>query len=199
MVPTGMPGDTIEFSFDEPLRGVLLYIRDFDVSSKAIVSSQGATGTVLIAGSADLSYNPQTGLLTTSYTGWTGDFGNGVIQFLGDVESVRMDWSGGTGNNGVFYTVGLLPELPGDLNRDGLVGSPDLDIVREHWNETVPPGDLSMGDASGDGFVGSSDLDTVRANWGESLFAAAVPEPGMGILMLLGATMAVLLRRNWGL
>ena len=61
---------------------------------------------------------------------------------------------------------------------------------REHWNETVPPGDLSMGDASGDGFVGSSDLDTVRANWGESLFAAAVPEPGMGILMLLGATMA---------
>ena len=75
---------------------------------------------------------------------------------------------------------------PGDLNRDGFVNSADLDIVREHWNETVTAGDLAMGDATGDGFVGSGDLDTVRANWGESLFAAAVPEPGVLSLLAMG-------------
>ena len=79
-----------------------------------------------------------------------------------------------------------LTSLPGDLNIDGLVNSADLDIVREHWNETVTAGDLAMGDATGDGFVGSGDLDTVRANWGQSLLAAAVPEPGVLSLLAMG-------------
>lgn len=68
--------------------------------------------------------------------------------------------------------------LPGDLDCDGTVGSADLDLVRAHWGETVPPGMISYGDADGDGLVGSGDLDLVRTNWGTGA-ASAVPEPGM--------------------
>ena len=75
-------------------------------------------------------------------------------------------------------------ELPGDLNGDGSVGSPDLDIVRGNWGASVTPGDLSVGDVSGDGSVGSADLDIVRGNWGQSL-PSAVPEPGVAILLFV--------------
>jgi hypothetical protein len=85
--------------------------------------------------------------------------------------------------------------LDGDLNGDGYVGSADLDIVRAHWGQTVPIGDLLMGDASGDGYVGSGDLDIVRANWGGS--AAAVPEPGTTALLAVGlALVGMTLRRR---
>jgi hypothetical protein len=64
-------------------------------------------------------------------------------------------------------TIKVVP-IPGDLNRDGLVNSRDLDIVRAWWGMSVAPGNLSEGDANGDGKVGSADLDLVRANWGAS-------------------------------
>lgn len=75
--------------------------------------------------------------------------------------------------------------IPGDLDGNDAVGSGDLDIVRANWGETVTPGDLTSGDANGDGVVNSDDLDVVRANWGST--ASAVPEPGVMLLMLLGA------------
>ena len=76
--------------------------------------------------------------------------------------------------------------IPGDLNGDCMVDSEDLDIVRENWGKSVPPGDLAMGDPSEDGFVGSRDLDIVRANWGEQC-PATVPEPCD--MLLLGGGM----------
>jgi hypothetical protein len=77
------------------------------------------------------------------------------------------------------------PELEGDLNGDGMVSSFDLDVVRSNWGRTdLPPGSLSQGDTNGDGKVNSGDLDLIRANWGRTL-AAAVPEPGMGLLSSL--------------
>ena len=96
------------------------------------------------------------------------------------------------------YTVLTVPTPAayGDANRDGTVGSADLDIVRAHWGESVPTGDFSFGDMNADGYVGSGDLDVVRANWGST--AAAVPEPGFGLLILLG--LAAFVRRrfaNW--
>ena len=86
--------------------------------------------------------------------------------------------------------------LPGDLNEDGTVSGADLDIVRAHWGGQVEAGSLSDGDASGDGSVNTTDLDIVRANWGASA-AAAVPEPGLCVLLLI-ATTAVFTRRSSG-
>lgn len=86
-----------------------------------------------------------------------------------------------------------VPFIPGDLNGDGYVGSADLDIVRANWGQNAPPGELAMGDASGDGHVGSADLDIVRAHWGEG--AAAIPEPGAWLLMMLFGTLALSRRR----
>ena len=75
--------------------------------------------------------------------------------------------------------------LPGDLNGDGLVGSDDLDLIRANWGSEETTADIT-----GDGIVDSADLDVVRANWGTTA-AAAVPEPGVFMLMLLGAVLAI--------
>ena len=77
------------------------------------------------------------------------------------------------------------PGIDGDLDGDGYVGSADLDIVRSNWGATVTPGDSA--DPSGDGTVGSADLDIVRGNWGQGTApAAAVPEPSILVLLLVG-------------
>lgn len=85
----------------------------------------------------------------------------------------------------VRLTYSSEPELLGDINGDGIVGSADLDIVRGNWGQSVSG--AGQGDANGDGTVGSADLDIVRADWGLGN-PAAVPEPG--ILVLLGMAVA---------
>ena len=86
------------------------------------------------------------------------------------------------------------PALDGDLDGDGFVGSADLDIVRGAWGQTVAGG-AAEGDPSNDGVVGSADLDIVRANWGATAGAAAVPEPGVCLLIAFG-TLIMALRRK---
>ena len=63
--------------------------------------------------------------------------------------------------------------IPGDLNGDGMVGGPDLDIIRANWGQSVVAGSLFDGDPSGDGTVGGADLDIVRSNWGQTAAAAS--------------------------
>ena len=113
-----------------------------------------------------------------------------------DISGNMIVWHGSDGSDTEIFLAVLEthPEIPGDLNGDGTVGSADLDTVRSYWNATVTPGDLSMGDASGDGKVGSADLDIVRSNWGAS--GAAVPEPGGMLLMLVLAGTATLSGRG---
>jgi len=84
---------------------------------------------------------------------------------------------------------------PGDLNDDGFVGLADMDVILNHWNQTVPVGDRSQGDIAGigDGFVGLSDLDVVLANWNMGTPPSAgaptmIPEPTS--LALLGISTA---------
>ncbi len=86
--------------------------------------------------------------------------------------------------------------IPGDLDGDGAVGSGDLDVVRAHWGEQVPPGNYALGDANGDGAVGSADLDIVRGNWGENArtVPASVPEPG--IVMLIASFVSLILLKR---
>ena len=100
-------------------------------------------------------------------------------------------------DNSRGFRVACIPEsgvaTEGDLNSDGIVGSHDLDLVRVWWLQSVEPGNGIMGDATGDGLVNSADLDLVRANWGAGL--AAVPEPGVFLLTLVGAVLLVWRRR----
>ena len=97
-------------------------------------------------------------------------------------------------NDGDAAAIAALMEtyslLPGDADRDGTVGSGDLDIIRAYWSEEVAEGYVELGDFTGDGLVNSADLDAVRANWAASA-TAAVPEPGgLGLTALLAAFVA---------
>ena len=101
-----------------------------------------------------------------------------------DISENMIVWHGSDGSDTEIFLAVLdtEPDIPGDLNGDGMVGSADLDIVRGNWLASVPPGDLSMGDPSGDGLVSSADLDIVRGNWCAGL--ATVPEPASAALLL---------------
>ena len=97
-----------------------------------------------------------------------------VLDTLGNQMDQDFDGVQGEDTEDAFahdFVIRLSP--PGDLNGDGQVGSADLDIVRSHWGETVPAGDLLSGDPSGDGTVGSADLDIIRGNWGAGTPVAA--------------------------
>ena len=110
-----------------------------------------------------------------------GDVSFRKVSFLDDIQ--------------IFRTDAEAPALPGDLDGDGLVGSSDLDVVRANWGASVPAGDIAQGDPSGDGHVGSADLDIIRANWG-STAPSAVPEPGVGMLLLAAVGVFAFRRRS---
>ena len=124
--------------------------------------------------------------------------GDSSIESLGQI-AIVLKLGGGKAQGGVSFdniTLVAPAMIPGDLNLDGTVNSADLDIVRSHWGEGVPHGNLGMGDPSKDGVVGSADLDIVRANWGQSS-PAAVPEPAcMGLLLTGLACLCVRGRRK---
>ena len=108
--------------------------------------------------------------------------------------------SSGLRDNAI-YTAGITngrvdweQPIPGDLTFDGLVNEADLALVKANWGAAYPDnpiilGDLGSGDPSHDGAVNSVDLDILRANWTPTPPAAAVPEPG--ILVLLGLPLAL--------
>ena len=122
--------------------------------------------------------------------------------FSPDAQGLYVFTVSARGSDPVVFTgsiwdgyVGFPPEdIPGDLDGDRYVGSADLDIVRENWNSSVPPGDLLQGDPSGDGLVGSADLDIVRVNWGTD--HAAVPEPAFAWVGLAFASCFLRHRRK---
>ncbi len=105
-----------------------------------------------------------------------------------------FDQSSSSGRDG-YQVLALWPAgflLSGDLNRDGIVGGPDLDAVLANWGATVPKGNLLLGDASADGAVTGADLDMVLMSWGKTGLAgaapgeAAAPVPEPASLGLLG-------------
>jgi PEP-CTERM motif len=75
------------------------------------------------------------------------------------------------------------PDLPGDVNFDGVVDIFDINLVSSNW-EMGPEGD-----ANGDLAVDIFDINMISANWGATLppsSATPVPEPSTMIMAALG-------------
>ena len=86
------------------------------------------------------------------------------------------------------FTFGVPVGFLGDLNSDGYVGLDDLQIILDHWNQNVTPGDHTLGDPNGDGYVGLDDLQFVLDRWNAGIAAtpaaSAIPEPAAAWLLL---------------
>ena len=85
--------------------------------------------------------------------------------------------------------------LLGDLDGNGFVDDPDLDILRANWGGT-----LAAADPSGDGFVGGADFDIVMDQWHMGTpppaGSSSVPEPGSLALLMLGSLVLLARRRR---
>jgi len=90
---------------------------------------------------------------------------------------------------------------PGDASLDGRVSVGDLGILAANWNQ---PGGYQQGDFSRDGHVYVGDLGILAANWGNDLGGGGgggsavqlVPEPGAGLMCLVGGLLLLVLGRQ---
>jgi hypothetical protein len=97
-------GDFQEFTFDTAISSGYFYIENFDSSSVANITSD-ATTFEMYATSSSITYVPATatsGVLNTSNEGYDGE-GDAIFRFTGPLTSLRLDFTDGTGANGVFY------------------------------------------------------------------------------------------------
>ena len=74
------------------------------------------------------------------------------------------------------------PGLARDVDQD------DAATLADHWGQ---PGGWADGDFNGDGLVNAADASILAANWGDHTAESAVPEPGIAILLAIGATLFV--------
>lgn len=125
----------------------------------------------------------------------------GLGSFTGTIDHLTIYWPSGI----VQQYFDLAPNqvldaleayLPGDLDGDGFVGLDDLDIVLNHWNQTVAAGLHHLGDTTGDGYVGLDDLDELLSNWNAGTPPPShthqnIPEPG-GLVLLCVMALATL-------
>ena len=99
-------GDFQMFTFSSPLLdGTSLYIENFDSSSLATITANGATSISLIDSSPSISFVPagaNSGVLSTSNNGFNGE-GDAALQFTGPVSSISVEFQEGEGANGVIY------------------------------------------------------------------------------------------------
>ncbi len=72
---------------------------------------------------------------------------------------------------GAYEVQGVLPELPGDYNRDGMVDAADYTVWRDVLGATVPY--FSLADGDGNGVISGVDYQVWRSHFGESLAEAA--------------------------
>jgi len=119
-----------------------------------------------------------------------------IVSFAQDEQGNLLIVDNGYDDAGIGgHIFRLTPDpIPGDLDGDGFVGLSDLDLILQHWNQTVPPAD-PLADPTGDDFVGLDDLDIVLQNWNAGVPPSTntnIPEPttfGL-LLMVFAATLS---------
>lgn len=105
-----------QFDFSSPMTEVLFYVSNFDSSSDANLTVEGAESIEMITGSSTMFYefsSASSGRLFTTNNGFDGN-ADAVLRLTGNVQSVRMQYTNGIQNNGIGYTFVSVPE-PGSL------------------------------------------------------------------------------------
>ena len=92
---------------------------------------------------------------------------------------------------------GLVPQLAGDANFDGVVNGLDVSYVSSHWLTT---GSSIPADANGDGVVNGLDISLIASNWLQTDsggHGAAVPEHSTLVLATIGGLTLLACRRRF--
>lgn len=114
-----------------------------------------------------------------------GDFANVLLPEL----IAGLAWD--TSNLLTTGAIGVVPELAGDFNFDGVVDAADYTIWRDTLGQTgLSP--YSSADANGDGTISGHDYLIWRDNFGvtTSSESASIPEPAAVVLLIIAASMA---------
>jgi len=169
-LPTAMDADTWVSPTSDP-GSIDLCLENF-VSGNDTHFETGTIATLTITVPEDF---PLGSVLITAVPD-TLDNGLGTVAASGDVFTLHVVFAG-------------------DINGDGYVGQPDLDIVLDQWGDTVPAG--TGGDINGDGHVGQPDLDVILDHWGDSDPPAAahttdIPAPVRLAMLALAAPVILL-------
>lgn len=160
------------------------------IDDVAVVASSKITGTFTIYGDSNTHVN---------YTvfGNPGYRTNSGITFL---SGLAQDEASGSKNiyvrDEVDWLLNVEHDLPGDANRDGVVGIADLNNVRNYFGQTHSNDDARGDTSPYDGLINITDLNRVRNNFGASL-TQPVPEPSGVVLTLLTLASMFLLRSRW--
>jgi hypothetical protein len=156
-----------------------------------------ASDRVVVSGAVTLGGTLELVRLATGPVG----LGRSWDVILGGAVEGRFDGvSGMAAGNGLLLATAYLPDrvrvtaaLPGDVDLDGAVDTEDFLLLYRHFGEVGSA--WSEGDLDGDGQVSMLDFQILErgfglngaaapAQWREEILAAAVPEPGWGLVML---------------
>ncbi|MEM7577452.1 MAG: hypothetical protein AAF328_08255, partial [Planctomycetota bacterium] len=104
------------------------------------------------------------------------------------------------GEDGLTLSDVFISTLTGDFNGNGRVEQGDLNLVLNHWGQTLSdPSAVGWLNAVPGGAIAQSELNQVLNNWGSTaapdLRGLGVPEPGVGVVAG-GLLMAVIRRRR---
>ena len=95
--------------------------------------------------------------------------------------------------------LGIVPTVKGDYNRNGAVDAGDYVVWRKTLGNSITP--FGGADGDGDGTVNAADYLEWRRNYrgtsGSGLEALPIPEPSVGLLVVVG--LAALSRGRWRL
>ena len=113
-------GDSQTFTFSQPISDIFFYVENFDSSSAANVTTDGALS--IIDATSDISFSStsiSSGFLSTTNSSFDG-VGDVILKLTGPTSFIQFDYTGGEQANAVFYgfavdTLTTVPEPSGFL------------------------------------------------------------------------------------